>query len=161
MCATIANYARQQMAGLIADHPDVFEELRGQGLMIGLKMKVPNTEFVAALRAHHMLAVGAGDNVVRLLPPLIIEEAQVREAMAALEAAAKDMEAPARRVRPHERAHQDGRPARSISSTWPISTPPRCKAIIADARAAQGCARRVSRTARPMPAARSMAACWR
>jgi acetylornithine/N-succinyldiaminopimelate aminotransferase len=88
----IANYARQQLAGLIAEHPDVFEELRGQGLMIGLKMRVPNTDFVNALRAHHMLAVGAGDNVVRLLPPLIIEESHVREAMEALDAAARDME---------------------------------------------------------------------
>jgi acetylornithine/N-succinyldiaminopimelate aminotransferase len=70
----------------------VFGELRGEGLMIGLKMKVPNTDFVAALRAHNMLAVGAGDNVVRLLPPLIVEEAHVREALAALAAAARDME---------------------------------------------------------------------
>ena len=89
----IANYARQQLAGLIAEHPSVFEELRGEGLMIGLKMKVPNTDFVNALRARHMLSVGAGDNVVRLLPPLIIEEAHVREAMDALSAAAKDIEA--------------------------------------------------------------------
>ena len=70
----IAGYARQQLSGLIAEHPNVFEGLRGEGLMIGLKMKVPNLEFVAALRKHHMLSVGAGDNVVRLLPPLIIEE---------------------------------------------------------------------------------------
>ncbi len=89
----IAGYARQQLSGLIAEHPNVFEGLRGEGLMIGLKMKVPNLEFVAALRKHHMLSVGAGDNVVRLLPPLIIEEAHVREAVAALDAAAKDMEA--------------------------------------------------------------------
>ena len=89
----MANYARQQLAGLMAEHPGVFEELRGQGLMIGLKMKVPNLEFVNALRAHRMLAVGAGDNVVRLLPPLVIEESHVREAMEALSAAARDMEA--------------------------------------------------------------------
>ena len=94
----IANYARQQLAGLIAEHPSVFEELRGEGLMIGLKMKVPNTDFVAALRNHRMLAVGAGDNVVRLLPPLIVEEAQVREAMEALSAAARDMETSAKKT---------------------------------------------------------------
>lgn len=90
---TIANYFRQQLARLIAEHPSVFEELRGEGLMIGLKTKVPNTEFVARLRAHGMLAVGAGENVVRLLPPLIIEETHVREAVAHLGDAARDFEA--------------------------------------------------------------------
>jgi len=49
--------------------------------MLGLKMKVPNSEFVAKLRARHLLAVGAGGNVVRLLPPLIIDEDDVREAL--------------------------------------------------------------------------------
>jgi acetylornithine/N-succinyldiaminopimelate aminotransferase len=88
----IANYMRQQLAGLIAEHPAVFEELRGEGLMLGLKTKVPNTEFIARLRAHGMLAVGAGDNVVRLLPPLVIEEAHVREALTHLGEAAADFE---------------------------------------------------------------------
>ncbi|MGD0143281.1 MAG: aspartate aminotransferase family protein [Rhizomicrobium sp.] len=77
----VANYFRQQLAGLIAEHPGVFEELRGQGLMLGLKLKVPNADFVTRLRAHGMLAIPAGDNVVRLLPPLIVEEEHVREAM--------------------------------------------------------------------------------
>jgi acetylornithine/N-succinyldiaminopimelate aminotransferase len=89
----IANYFRQQLARLIAEHPSVFEELRGEGLMLGLKMKVPNTDFIAHLRAHGMLAVGAGDNVVRLLPPLIVDETHVREAMTHLSEAAQDFEA--------------------------------------------------------------------
>lgn len=88
----IANYFRQQLARLIAEHPGVFEELRGEGLMLGLKTKVPNTEFVARLRTHGMLSVGAGDNVVRLLPPLIIDETHVREAMTHLSDAARDFE---------------------------------------------------------------------
>ena len=92
----IANYFRQQLARLIAEHPSVFEELRGEGLMLGLKTKVPNTEFVARLRAHGMLAVGAGENVVRLLPPLIIDETHVREAMTHLSEAARDFEADAK-----------------------------------------------------------------
>jgi acetylornithine/N-succinyldiaminopimelate aminotransferase len=71
----------------------VFEELRGQGLMLGLKMRVPSTEFVAAARKHGLLIVGAGENVVRLLPPLIVTEEQVREAIALLSAAATDFEA--------------------------------------------------------------------
>jgi len=88
----MGNYAKQQLAGLIAEHPDVFAEVRGQGLMLGLKMKVPNTEFLAALRKQHMLAVGGGDNVVRIVPPLIVEEHHVREAVMALSAAARALE---------------------------------------------------------------------
>jgi acetylornithine/N-succinyldiaminopimelate aminotransferase len=88
----MGNYLRQQMGVLLAEHPAVFEEVRGQGLMLGLKLKVPNTDFVAAARTQGLLVVGAGENVVRLLPPLIIEEEQVREAMAMLSAAAKSFE---------------------------------------------------------------------
>ena len=73
--------------------PTVFEDVRGQGLMLGLKMRVPNTEFVAELFKHKMLAVGAGDNVVRLLPPLIVEEDEVREALKLLSDAAAVFEA--------------------------------------------------------------------
>ena len=62
----VANFARQQLAGLVAAHPKVFEDVRGEGLMLGLKMRVPNTEFVNQLFKQGMLAVGAGDNVVRL-----------------------------------------------------------------------------------------------
>jgi len=86
------SYMRQQLAQLIAEHPSVFEELRGQGLMLGLKMRVPNTDFVAAARKHGLLIVGAGENVVRLLPPLVITEEQVREAIGLLSAAARDFE---------------------------------------------------------------------
>ena len=88
----IGNYLRQQLAGLLADHPGVFEEVRGQGLLLGLKLRVPNTDFVAAARKQGLLVVGAGDNVVRIVPPLIIGEDQVREAMTMLSAAAKTFE---------------------------------------------------------------------
>jgi acetylornithine/N-succinyldiaminopimelate aminotransferase len=94
----IANYARQQLASLIAEHPSVFEDVRGEGLMLGLKMKVTNTDFINALRTHGMLAVAAGDNVMRLLPPLIIEEEQVREALALLSITARDFEAAANKT---------------------------------------------------------------
>ena len=88
----VGNFARQQFASLIAEQPNVFAEVRGIGLMLGLKMNVPNTEFLAALRKQHVLAVGGGDNVVRIVPPLIIEESHVREALAALSAAACEFE---------------------------------------------------------------------
>ena len=86
------NYLRQQLASLIADYPHVFEELRGTGLMLGLKLRVKNTDFIDRLRAHGMLAVGAGDNVMRLLPPLIIDESHVREAMGMLGETAAEFE---------------------------------------------------------------------
>ncbi len=86
------NYLRQQLAGLVAAHPDVFEELRGSGLMLGLKLKPPAGDFVNAARAQGLLIVGAGENVVRILPPLNVSEADLREAMAMLEAAAMAME---------------------------------------------------------------------
>lgn len=88
----IANYMQQQLGRLLAEHPTVFAEVRGQGLLLGLKLNVPNTEFVTAARAEHLLIVGAGDNVVRLLPPLIVTEEHVREAMEKLSAAAKTFE---------------------------------------------------------------------
>jgi len=78
----IANYLRQQLAMIADKHRGIIEDVRGEGLMLGLKCKVANTEVVNALRARGLLSVGAGDNVVRLLPPLIIDEAQVREAIA-------------------------------------------------------------------------------
>lgn len=84
----VANYLRQQLAALPSEYPDVYEDVRGQGLMLGLKLKPPNTEFVRELRTRGLLAVGAGGNVVRLLPPLIVHEDHVREAMGILSEAA-------------------------------------------------------------------------
>jgi len=76
---------RKRLEDLARRYPAVIESVRGLGLMIGLKCVVPNTEMVAALRTAGLLTVGAGDNVVRLLPPLIIEERHVDEAMSILD----------------------------------------------------------------------------
>ena len=84
----VSNYLRQQLAGLVSAHPDVFEELRGQGLLLGLKLKTPSGDFINAARAEGLLTIGAGENVVRILPPLNVSEAEVRQAMAMLEKAA-------------------------------------------------------------------------
>ncbi len=78
---------KQRLAALKDEHPDIVEEVRGQGLMLGLKCKVPNQKLLEALRAEKMLTVQAGDNVVRLLPPLIIGEAEIEFAAEKLEAA--------------------------------------------------------------------------
>lgn len=88
----IANFLGQQLVGLQDQHPRVIEEIRGTGLMLGLKLNaaVTNTDFITVLRDKGLLAVGAGDNVVRLVPPLIISEAEAREALRILnDAAAK------------------------------------------------------------------------
>ncbi|MEZ5782692.1 MAG: aspartate aminotransferase family protein [Rhizobiaceae bacterium] len=70
---------KQGLAAVVDEFPDVISEIRGVGLMLGLKCVVPNTKMSAALRDRHVLAVGAGDNVLRLLPPLIISDEEIRE----------------------------------------------------------------------------------
>jgi acetylornithine/N-succinyldiaminopimelate aminotransferase len=84
---------RQKLGGLQDRHPKIIEAVRGEGLMIGLKLVPNNAEFAAAARAEHLLVIPAGDNVVRLLPPLVISEADVDEAVKRLDAACARMEA--------------------------------------------------------------------
>ena len=70
-----------QLSDLAAAHPSVIEEIRGSGLMIGVKCKVDSADLRAKLHDARMLSVGAADNVIRLLPPLIIEDSHIDEAM--------------------------------------------------------------------------------
>ncbi len=79
---------RQGLESLVARHPDVFEAVRGQGLMLGLKCKAPNTDIVKAGYAAGVLTVAAADNVLRLLPALNITEADITEALTRLDRAA-------------------------------------------------------------------------
>ena len=72
---------------LLKKNTSVFEEVRGKGLMIGLKCKVQNTDFVNACYANKLLTVPAGDNVVRLLPPLTVSDTEIDEALEKLESA--------------------------------------------------------------------------
>jgi len=78
---------KQKLASVVDRHPQVLSEVRGEGLLIGLKAVVPSGDLVNALREHKLLAVGAGDNVVRLLPPLIVSQAEIEEAVQRLERA--------------------------------------------------------------------------
>ena len=89
----IANYLHQQLGALVAGHPALFESVRGQGLMIGIKMKTPSADFIAAARANGLVVLPAGDNVVRLLPPLTLSEDEAREGMDLLSKTASQMEA--------------------------------------------------------------------
>jgi acetylornithine/N-succinyldiaminopimelate aminotransferase len=78
---------KQKLASVIDRHPTVISEVRGEGLLIGIKAVVPSTDLVAALREQKLLTVGAGENVVRFLPPLIVTEAEIEQSVASLERA--------------------------------------------------------------------------
>ncbi|MBX9843211.1 MAG: aspartate aminotransferase family protein [Xanthobacteraceae bacterium] len=78
---------RQRLAEIKDRHPTVIAEVRGEGLLIGLKSVVPNGDLADACRAEKLLSVLAGDNVMRLVPPLIVTEAEVGEAIARLDRA--------------------------------------------------------------------------
>ena len=90
----IAGLLQQKLAGLIAIHPDVFTELRGTGLMLGLKCKPANTDVVAAGYDAQLITVPAADNVIRLLPPLTLSEDEVDQAIARLDQAATALSQP-------------------------------------------------------------------
>ena len=83
---------RQRLEGLVAAHPEVFDEVRGVGLLLGLRCRVAPSELVSAAYAEHLLTVPAADNVVRLLPPLNITDEEIAEAVARLERAAARLE---------------------------------------------------------------------
>ncbi|MDW3224753.1 MAG: aspartate aminotransferase family protein [Paracoccaceae bacterium] len=88
-----AGLMRQKLEGLVASHPDVFEEVRGSGLMLGVKCKMANTDVVKAGYDQLILTVPAADNVIRLLPPLTIEDDEIANAIDRLEAAAISLSA--------------------------------------------------------------------
>ena len=81
----IAGLLKERLETLVARHGKVLVELRGSGLLLGLKCAVPNQELIAELRNHGLLSVAAAENVVRLLPPLIIRETHVTEAVEILD----------------------------------------------------------------------------
>jgi acetylornithine/N-succinyldiaminopimelate aminotransferase len=85
---------RGALEQMIPNHDHLFEGVRGLGLMLGVKMKTDSRAFVTYLRDHGLLAVAAGDNVMRVLPPLVIEEAHVTEFVEKLSEAARAYEVP-------------------------------------------------------------------
>jgi acetylornithine/N-succinyldiaminopimelate aminotransferase len=86
---------KQELARLKDENPGVIEEVRGSGLLVGIKVKPPMGDVVNAAIAEHLLTVGAGENVVRLLPPLNVTEAEIGEAMARLSRALQRVAKPA------------------------------------------------------------------
>jgi acetylornithine/N-succinyldiaminopimelate aminotransferase len=83
---------KQRLAEITDRHGAVIEEVRGEGLLVGLKCKVPSAKLIEALFAENMLSIGAGDNVVRLLPPLIVSEIEIAEACEKISAACTTLE---------------------------------------------------------------------
>jgi len=96
--AALGGVLRQRLAELEDRHANVIEAVRGEGLMFGLKTRVPNGDLAAAARAEGLLTVLAGDNVVRLLPPLIIDESHISEAVSRLDRACARLAAPAKQL---------------------------------------------------------------
>lgn len=80
-------FLKQKLAAIVDRYPDVVSGVRGDGLLIGLKAVVPAADLGVALRDEKLLTVGAGENVVRLLPPLIVTEAEIEDAVARVERA--------------------------------------------------------------------------
>jgi len=89
---SIALLFKQRLAEIKDRHPSVISEVRGEGLLIGLKCEIPNSEVMDAFRAEKLLTVGAGDNVARLVPPLIVTEADVADAVARVDRACAAIE---------------------------------------------------------------------
>ena len=87
-----AGLLRQKLEGLIAEHPEVFEEVRGSGLMLGLKCKAANIDVVNAGYDSQVITVPAADNVIRLLPPLTLTDEDIAEAVTRLDKAAAQVE---------------------------------------------------------------------
>jgi acetylornithine/N-succinyldiaminopimelate aminotransferase len=85
----------QALGGLAARFPDIIQEVRGKGLLIGLKLIPNNRAFMAAARDQHLLVAGGGDNCVRLLPSLLITAEEAREAVEKLERVCESLRAKA------------------------------------------------------------------
>jgi acetylornithine/N-succinyldiaminopimelate aminotransferase len=83
----VAGYFNQQLTGLKDRYPDVIADIRGKGLLIGVKLATPNREFMQHARDQRLLLAGGGDNCVRLLPPLTITLEEAREAVGLMEQA--------------------------------------------------------------------------
>jgi acetylornithine/N-succinyldiaminopimelate aminotransferase len=89
---------KQRLAELLDRYPAVIAEIRGRGLLLGLRTHVPNNDFMNAAREQRLLTVSAGDNVVRLLPPLIIDEEEIGEGVKRLERTCEALEREMRSV---------------------------------------------------------------
>jgi acetylornithine/N-succinyldiaminopimelate aminotransferase len=91
--ASMSLLLKQRLAEVRDRYPALIAEVRGEGLLLGVRVLAPNTEFVAACREQGLLTVAAGENVVRLVPPLIVGEIEISEAIERLSATCGKLEA--------------------------------------------------------------------
>jgi acetylornithine/N-succinyldiaminopimelate aminotransferase len=84
---------KQKLASVVDRYPTVLSDVRGEGLLVGVKAVVPSGDLVTALREQKLLTVGAGDNVVRFLAPLIVTEAEIAQSIQSLERACASLSA--------------------------------------------------------------------
>jgi acetylornithine/N-succinyldiaminopimelate aminotransferase len=84
---------KQKLASVVDRYPAVLSDVRGEGLLVGVKAVVPSGDLVTALREQKLLTVGAGDNVVRFLAPLIVTEAEIEQSIQSLERACASLPA--------------------------------------------------------------------
>jgi acetylornithine/N-succinyldiaminopimelate aminotransferase len=88
---------KQKLAGICDRYPDIVNEVRGEGLLVGLRAVVPAGDLSNAIRDEKLLTVAAGENVVRMLPPLIVSEAEISDAVGRIERACARLSAAAKR----------------------------------------------------------------
>ena len=88
---SMSELLRRKLTDLAVRYPELVAEVRGKGLLVGLKLGVNNREFMTAARRHGLLLSGGGDNIIRLLPPLNLAEAEVLEIVARIEATCADL----------------------------------------------------------------------
>jgi acetylornithine/N-succinyldiaminopimelate aminotransferase len=93
----VSLFAKQRLAELKDTHKEIIAEVRGEGLLLGIKTVIPNGDFVTAAIGERLLTVAAGESVVRLLPPLIVTEKEINEAIDRMSAACRKLEAAATR----------------------------------------------------------------
>ena len=87
---------KQSLAAVVDEFPQVFEDVRGSGLMAGIKCRMVNSDVNAGIRAEHLLLAPAGDNVLRLLPPLTVSDDEIRQATDRIRGAASKLAAAAK-----------------------------------------------------------------
>ena len=95
----VAGYFTQQLEGLRSRYPEVIVDVRGKGLLIGVKLGVNNRAFMQMARDQRLLVAGGGDNCIRLLPPLVMTQEEAREALERLEAACQVAQAQTKATR--------------------------------------------------------------
>jgi acetylornithine/N-succinyldiaminopimelate aminotransferase len=87
---SMAKLLRERLDSLVRSYPKLFAELRGSGLLLGIRCIVPAADFVAKLRQNGLLTLTAGENVLRILPPLIVGEREIDEALAIMHGVAAE-----------------------------------------------------------------------